>query len=123
MRMDRPDVVHTHNSGIHHYAAVAARLAGVPVVVNTRHSPFAQENLKREKHYRWSVKLTDKVVFVSESTRKQVLKELALTHFSSAVILNGIPIREHLIRNPSSCTPSPANCIWHSWASSTDQGS
>ncbi len=106
MRMDRPDVVHTHNSGIHHYAAVAARLAGVPVVVNTRHSPFAQENLKREKHYRWSVKLTDKVVFVSESTRKQVLKELALTHFSSAVILNGIPIREHLIRNPSSCTPS-----------------
>ena len=71
MRMDRPDVVHTHNSGIHHYAAVAARLAGVPVVVNTRHSPFAQENLKREKHYRWSVKLTDKVVFVSESTRNR----------------------------------------------------
>lgn len=106
LRTDLPDVVHTHNSGIHHYAAVAARLAGVPVVVNTRHSGFAQEHLKREKHYRWSMKLTDKVVFVSESTRNKVLKELALPNLSCTVILNGIPVHE-LSRNSSSrsCLP------------------
>lgn len=94
LRADRPDVVHTHNSGIHHYAAAAARLSGVPVVVNTRHSPFALEHMKRERHYRWSMKLTDKVVFVSGSTRNQVLKELALPHLPSTVILNGIPVQK-----------------------------
>jgi len=101
MRRDRPDVVHTHNSGIHHYAAVAARLAGVPVVVNTRHSPFAPEHMKREKHYRWSVRLTDTVVFVSESTRKLVLEQMAVRRLSSTVILNGIPIPEHSGRDAS----------------------
>lgn len=31
------DVVHTHNTLAHFYGAFAARLAGVPVVVNTQH--------------------------------------------------------------------------------------
>jgi glycosyltransferase involved in cell wall biosynthesis len=101
LRSDRPDVVHTHNSGIHHYAAVAARLAGVPVVVNTRHSPFAPEHMKREKHYRWSMKLTDKVVFVSASTRDQVFRDLKIQHLPSTVILNGIPVQEYLGQNSS----------------------
>src|SRR5579872_1246877 len=42
---DRPDVVHTHNPNIHHYGAIAAQLARVPVVVNTRHSPLSPEAL------------------------------------------------------------------------------
>src|SRR5207237_3376404 len=36
MRADRIEIVHTHNSIIHHYGAAAARLAGLPVV-NTQH--------------------------------------------------------------------------------------
>src|SRR4051794_3121657 len=37
LRADQPDVVHTHNALVHHYGVIAARLAGVRVVVNTRH--------------------------------------------------------------------------------------
>jgi glycosyltransferase involved in cell wall biosynthesis len=107
LRSDRPDVVHTHNSGTHHYAAVAARLAGVPVVVNTRHSPFAPEHMKREKHYRWSMKLTDKVVFVSASTRDQVFRDLGVQHLPSTVILNGIPVQEYLGQDPSARGQGP----------------
>jgi glycosyltransferase involved in cell wall biosynthesis len=87
----RPDVVHTHNSGIHHYAAVAARLAAVPVVVNTRHSPPVAALMKRERHYKWAMRLTDTAVFVSEPTRKAVLATLAMPEFKSGMILNGIP--------------------------------
>jgi glycosyltransferase involved in cell wall biosynthesis len=93
-RADRPDVVHTHNSGIHHYAVVAARLAGVPVVVNTRHSPFTSEHTKRERHYAWALRYTDRVVFVSETTRDQVTQSLGNRQFSRSVILNGIPTQD-----------------------------
>jgi glycosyltransferase involved in cell wall biosynthesis len=91
LREVAPEVVHTHNSGIHHYYALAARIAGVPVVVNTRHSPLVPEHMKRERHYRWAMHLTDCVVFVSEATRKAVLDAMRLPQLSSQVILNGIP--------------------------------
>jgi glycosyltransferase involved in cell wall biosynthesis len=38
----RPDVVHTHNPKPGVYGRIAARLAGVPVVVNTVHGLYAQ---------------------------------------------------------------------------------
>lgn len=40
----RPDVVHTHNPKPGVYGRVAARLAGVPVVVNTVHGLYATED-------------------------------------------------------------------------------
>src|SRR5580704_11619851 len=39
LRQSPPDVVHTHNTLVHHYGALAAKLAGVSVVINTRHGP------------------------------------------------------------------------------------
>ena len=39
LRRDAPEVLHTHNPGVHHYGALAACLARVPAVANTRHGP------------------------------------------------------------------------------------
>src|SRR6202790_2334617 len=36
LRVDRPDVLHAHNALVLHYGIAAARLARVPLVVNTR---------------------------------------------------------------------------------------
>jgi glycosyltransferase involved in cell wall biosynthesis len=44
LRRLRPDIVHTHNPKPGLYGRVAARLAGVPVVVNTIHGLYATED-------------------------------------------------------------------------------
>src|SRR5688500_13783852 len=37
LRRDRIEVIHSHNSVVHHYAVLAAQLVRVPAIVNTRH--------------------------------------------------------------------------------------
>src|SRR5689334_4947122 len=63
---DRVDVVHVHNPGIHPYVALGARLAAVPVVVNTRHGSLTSQGLPyQERHFQFTIPFTDHVVFVS----------------------------------------------------------
>lgn len=53
LRRIRPDIVHTHNPKSGVLGRVAARLAGVPLVVNTQHGLYALPGDSRPK--RWSV--------------------------------------------------------------------
>src|SRR5438270_3598451 len=92
LRRDRPAVVHTHNPGVHHYAASAARLVGVPVVVSTRHSAGTSTGAPyQERYFRWTLPLTDCVVFVCRATRDALVHPLRLPPEKSRVIHNGIP--------------------------------
>lgn len=65
-RQRRFDVVHTHNHLVHHYGAVAARVAGVPVVLNTLHgtSSLQKSSLATKILYVLSGLLGDRVVAV-----------------------------------------------------------
>jgi glycosyltransferase involved in cell wall biosynthesis len=99
---DRPEVVHTHNANIHHYGAVAAKLAAVPVVVSTRHSPLSpRELMYRERHFQWASRFTDAIVFVSNPARDSIVAALKLEKVRTSVVPTAIPPHPFLAKPAS----------------------
>jgi glycosyltransferase involved in cell wall biosynthesis len=99
LRRDAADVVHTHNPGVHHYGALAAWVAGVPAVVNTRHGPATSSGgAYQERYFRAAMPLTDRVVFVCEDSRRYLEEKRGLASRKSTVIINGIELGVFLER-------------------------
>jgi glycosyltransferase involved in cell wall biosynthesis len=65
LRAGRIQVVHTHNTYAHFYGALAAKLAGVPVIVNTQHGRGCGKGWKAKWQFRIANRLTRQVVGVS----------------------------------------------------------
>lgn len=103
LRQDRPDVLHTHNHLVHHYGVAAGRMAGVRVIVNTRHrgeqrlvntpegSTISTESTDRKSDllFRATLPWTDSVVMISEATRRFFVKYRGVPATKTRVILNG----------------------------------
>lgn len=103
LRNDRPDVLHTHNHLVHHYGVVAGRMAGVSVIVNTRHG--AKKRLLHEPNgFRMTAESPDRkadlifratlpwvgsVVLISEATRRFFVEYRGIPATKARVILNG----------------------------------
>lgn len=89
-RRERPDVVHIHNWFSHVRAAPAARLAGVPVVVHTKHGaewPFLLgSRALAGRLYR----MADVVVAVSADVRDGLLSTYRFPSERIRLVLNGI---------------------------------
>jgi glycosyltransferase involved in cell wall biosynthesis len=94
LRSDCPDVLHAHNALVLHYGIVAARLAQVPVVVNTRHGGNMNWDPHCERIWRQSVQWTDAVVFVSEGVREFYVSKDRLSKRKTSVIYNGIDVEK-----------------------------
>ena len=102
LRADRADVVHGHNPGVHHYAALAAKLAGVPVCINTRHSALDSRGFPyQERYFRWVRPLTAHVVFDCDYVRQGLEPNMGYPAAKCSVILNGIPLEGFLARPAS----------------------
>jgi glycosyltransferase involved in cell wall biosynthesis len=102
MRGDRPDIIHVHNPGAHHFAATAKRIAGVPVCLNTRHSEFLTNGEPyQERYFRWVEPFTEHVVFVCEDVRRALMPRIGYPGEKCSVILNGIPIEKFATRQAS----------------------
>lgn len=107
LRRDQVRVVHTHNLGIHLLSAVAARLAGVPAVINTRHGPTTSFGRPyREAHFRMAMPFTDAVAFVSDDCRRILLRHGHIPPAKSHVIINGIRTGPFL-----ACPAAPASVL------------
>jgi glycosyltransferase involved in cell wall biosynthesis len=68
-KASRPDVVHLHNSRPTIYAAMAARIAGVPSIVSTRHGLVDSPRRRVEEFkYRIAARFCDWVVGICDAT-------------------------------------------------------
>jgi glycosyltransferase involved in cell wall biosynthesis len=107
LRVDRPDVLHTHNALVLHYGIAAARLARVPVVVNTRHGGNMNWDPRCERIWRQSVRWTDAVVFISEGVREYYVSRDRLSRRNTSVIYNGINLEKFSARpaHPAAALP------------------
>ena len=111
MRRDRIQVLHTHNSVVHHYGVLAAQLARVPVV-NTRHGvSLIHTRPIQETYFRSMIPLTQHFAFVSKDTQR-FFESRGVPPSKSSVVLNGISLRKwHTVRaNPGSQRPA-LRCI------------
>ena len=99
LRADRPHVLHAHNALVLHYAIAAARLASVPVVVNTRHGGNMNWDPHCERIWRRCVPWTDAVVFISEGVRDYYVSRDRLSRRSTSVIYNGINLDKFTVRS------------------------
>ena len=120
LRVDRPDVLHSHNHLVHHYAVIAGRLAGVPVLVNTRHgserimasSPTGSSvgtnpvDKRSDIIYRATVPFVDCVVLISEATRRFYVQHRGVPASKTRVILNGARL-EKFLASPASPGAAP----------------
>ena len=95
------DVVHTHNTLAHFYGAFAARLSGVPVVVNTQHGRGCGKSWKARLHFRMANKLTDRVVGVSEDAAELCRQDDARSADRTIALWNGVDLDRFEYRGPA----------------------
>jgi len=106
LRADRIEIVHTHNSIIHHYGAAAAVFTGIPVV-NTEHGMGSLTlNPRQMRIFRSTLPFTTAVVFVAEEPKRFLCDSISLSPSKAHVIVNGIPTRA-FAENPAGPGGSP----------------
>ena len=86
MRQKKPDVVHTHNMGPLLYGTIAAKLADVPVVINTRHGRAPQHM----NGLIWG--MNEAIVAISNDAKSELLKNNTIDPGKVSVIHNGIDL-------------------------------
>jgi glycosyltransferase involved in cell wall biosynthesis len=104
LRHWKADVVHTHNSRPLLYGAPAARLAGVPAVVHTRHGQDCRATPRQTFLFRLATLLTNRVVCVSDdATRLTAAQGVAAGKLSR--LWNGIDLTRFSYLGP--CAGGP----------------
>lgn len=93
LRKSNVDVVHTHNMGPLFYGSLAAKIANVPVIINTRHG--------REKKslYSWVWNINNKVVVISDDAKREMHKYNHIKKSRSVVIYNGVDLNKYSFDN------------------------
>lgn len=89
LREHRPDVVHTQNVAAFLDSALAARAAGVPVVVHTDHSKRYPEKRRYMLAERWMSGLADAFCAVSDDTKRDLVRFEGIPESRIEVVYNG----------------------------------
>jgi len=100
LRAEGIQVVHTHNTYAHFYGALAAKWAGVPVVVNTQHGRGCGSSWKARRQFRIANRLTQRIVGVSHDTARLCQRDDPAARDKIITIWNGINLERFLFRGP-----------------------
>lgn len=98
---ERFDVVHTHNTHPHINGSIAARWAGVPIVVNTRHGQRAGHGWKSRTQFRWASHLVNKIIAVSDDAAQLCVESDGVPRPKVLRIWNGIDIDDFQFSGPA----------------------
>jgi glycosyltransferase involved in cell wall biosynthesis len=100
LKKTKPHIVHTHLAKAGFSGRLAAKIAGVPIIIHTVHGPTFPEGIHWTKRvlYRMLEKIsalcTDRFVFVGEELRDSYIKAGICTLEQSHVIYTGRPDKQ-----------------------------
>ena len=118
LRALRPDIVHTHNPKPGILGRVAARLARVPLVVNTQHGLYAQPDDPRKR--RWAVYAVERVagafshheLVQNPEDAETLVQRLRLPARRVHVLGNGVDLTRF---DPAAVAPGTRARLRHEW--------
>lgn len=90
LKKGRTQVVHTHNTYAQFYGALAARMARVPVLINTQHGRGCGSGWKAEWQFRIANRMTQRIVGVSHDAARLCQSQDARSSEKISTIWNGI---------------------------------
>ena len=117
----QPDVVHTHTIKAGFLGRIAARMAGVPVIIHTFHSHTFNKNINRLLRYlfiwleRWAATYSDSIITLTESLRQELAEVYKIARRGHITVL---PLGMELDRFAS--TPRHGNQFRQQWNIATD---
>lgn len=97
LRAIRPDVVHTHNVKPHVQGTIASALAGVPVVVNTKHGRNYPTSLIAVTVDRLLSRVCDRMIAVSADAARIAAQIDWMPARKIQVIRNGVDLSRHSV--------------------------
>ncbi|MFV0443589.1 MAG: glycosyltransferase [Planctomycetaceae bacterium] len=101
LRREQIDILHTHNTYPQFYGAAAARLAGVPVVINTQHGRGCGNKWKDRVLFRVANQWTQQIVGVSEDAARLCREQDPRSAPRISAIWNGIDLERFAFHGPA----------------------
>ncbi len=100
LKTHRTQIVHTHNTYAHFYGTLAAKLAGVPIVINTQHGGGCGDSWKARWQFKLANRWTQRVIGVSHDAARLCEKQDRGSQDKITTIWNGINLDRFQYHGP-----------------------
>ncbi len=110
-KKEKPDIVHTQLFPADLWGRIAAKLAGVPIIVTTEQNVNVDQNCLREMLKRWTYKLADKVVAISTAVKRYSLVRYGVPESKIEIIPNDVNLERFTVQSLKSKVESQKKVI------------
>lgn len=100
LKQPRTQIVHTHNTYAQFYGTLAAKLAGVPIVINTQHGGGCGDSWKSQWQFKLANRWTQRVVGVSHDAVRLCQQQDRGSQNKITTIWNGINLDRFQYHGP-----------------------